>query len=75
MDSVERDAVSHGKLQARLAGRAAAQAKWPAEVREIKKGVMQGYRSPGFAEADIPNLLAVAQGSWGLADSEGDAGV
>ena len=45
MDSVERDAVSHGKLQARLAGRAAAQAKWPAEVREIKKGVMQGYRS------------------------------
>jgi hypothetical protein len=44
LNSGDVEAVHNGKVAARMAGRAAARAKWPPEVATIQKGVMQGYR-------------------------------
>lgn len=45
MDSDETGtALLTKQMASRVAGRVAAREKWPVEVREIKKGVMQGYR-------------------------------
>ena len=43
-EDVSRASLRTKRAAARLAGRVATREKWPIEVREMKKGVMQGYR-------------------------------